>query len=125
MFSYSNCTVIKHFLMATFTVRFYVYFLDGDVAYDEDMWHDIVSPRELRKSEVIATLSLSGQLTHQGYIYQNVILPTYPDDPNETMRLNYFTINTEEQYEEALKLYRNEERVPCFGLLFRKGIEKA
>lgn len=125
MFNYSNCTVIKHFLMAMFVVRFYVYFLDGEVAYDEDLWHEVHSPLELRKSEAIATLSLSGWLEHKGYNYLNVILPTYPDDPNDNLRLNYYTMNTEEDYQEALKLYRDDGRLPCFGLLFRKGLEKA
>lgn len=125
MFSYSNCTVIKLFLMATFAVRFYVYFLEGDVAQDEDLWHELHSPVELRKAEVIATLSLSGWMEHTGYRYVNMILPTYPDDPNNLTQLHYYVINTEEQYQEALKLYRDEGRLPSFGLLFKKGLEKA
>lgn len=111
--------------MATYAVRFYIYYLDGGIAYDEDEWHEVHSERELRKSEIIAQMSLHGGMERPGYQYVKMILQFHPDDGHDTERINYYDIDTEAQYREAVDIYRREARLPCLGLVFKKGIEKA
>lgn len=109
--------------MATLSVQFNVYHLDGNLLLDQDSTYVINTAKQFRKAEMIATLSRHGILDGEpgGYVYSGLILPVSFGNDGIT-DLGYYNVDTEEQYTNSL---REQNGVPTFGIVFRKHLEKA
>lgn len=104
-------------------VRFWKYYREGDVLYDEDVWVDVYAPKELSKSEVIAHMSLNGIFEEGEYKYEGLIMPVTGFD-NSYKHLGYYHLDKQEEYAEAVELYRKEGKLPQLGIVFSKQPEK-
>lgn len=111
--------------MATRSVQFCVYHLDGKFLLDQDLTYVINTAKQLRKAEMIATLSRHCILDGEpGYVYSGLILPVSFGNDGIT-DLGYYNVDTEEQYTSSLRVCEEQNVVPTFGIVFRKHLEKA
>ena len=111
--------------MATLSVQFNVYHVDGDFLQDQDLPYVIHTAKQLRKAEMIATLSRHCILDGEpGYVYSGLILPVSFGNDGIT-DLGYYNVDTEEQYTSSLRVCGEQNVVPTFGIVFRRHLEKA
>jgi len=111
--------------MATLSVSFGVYLMDGDMLEDIDMTYVIHTKKQYRKAEMIAYMSSIGLFyEYQGYTYSNLIVPTSNGNDGIT-ELSYYNLDTEEEYAWCLRVYKDNNLMPILGIVLRKALEKA
>lgn len=96
---------------------------DGNMLFDEDIFYIVYSEKQLRKSDVVASLTLDKSKEWEPFSYKYLILPVTGVDQYES-KMGYHIIETQQQFEEICSLFYDQRKDVTIGVVIGCITEK-